>query len=100
MIPNCSILDFEESIHCGRCEPECPFGAIFDKEAIPGTLKTDIVLNHAMRDFLDFNVAGYESNAVPPPEQVAANKRKWNVEESLTSVRTAREYKHEPSKRT
>ncbi len=93
-------IDPEECIDCGACEPECPWGAIFQEEAVPEIFADDIALNHAIRERRDeFKLATYRPMPQPTPDQVAENKRKWGADPSLTSARLAAKYKHEPRKR-
>ena len=85
--PNQLSIDSEGCIDCGACEPECPWGAIFQEDAVPELFSADISLNHAIHDLPDqFRVARYQPKVPPSPEQVAENKRKWEVDESLTSA--------------
>ena len=39
------VIDPEECIDCGACEPECPVTAIFPEEDVPGHLKQYIDKN-------------------------------------------------------
>ena len=39
------VIDPEECIDCGACEPECPVTAIFPEEDVPANLKSFIALN-------------------------------------------------------
>ena len=39
------VIDPEECIDCGACEPECPVTAIFPEEDVPGQLKQYIQKN-------------------------------------------------------
>lgn len=99
--PNQLYIEPEECIDCGACEPECPWGAIFQEEAVPAQFAADVALNHALMEYRDdFQVAKYEPIAAPSPEQVAENKRKWGADEQLSSARMSREYKHNPRKRS
>jgi ferredoxin len=89
--PNQLYIDSEECIDCGACEPECPWGAIFQEAAVPEVLKADIASNRAIRDCHSaFRVARYEPRPFLTREQIAANKRKWGVDQTLTSARMAR----------
>ncbi len=99
--PNQLYIDPEECIDCGACEPECPWGAIFQEDAVPEVFTADIALNHAIHDFNDhFRVARYGRKPPPDFQQVAENKRKWGVDETLMSDRMAQRYRHGSSKRT
>ena len=39
------VIDPEECIDCGACEPECPVTAIFPEEDVPQQLKQYVQLN-------------------------------------------------------
>ena len=76
------VIDAEECIDCGACEPECPWQAIYEESAVPDLFKDDIPLNHATVDLSDqFKVKGFVQIEHPTPEKIVANKRKWGMEE-------------------
>jgi len=73
-------IDPNECIDCGACEPECPWGAIFEEVAVPDACKDDTPLNYKiMENMSDFKVAQNKKIEHPTAEQVAANKAKWGV---------------------
>lgn len=79
--PNQLYIDPEECINCGVCEPECPWEAIFEDEAVPEVFSADIALNARLLEFKDdFRVPEVEEKAKPTPEEVKANKEKWGFE--------------------
>ena len=39
------VIDPEECIDCGACEPECPVTAIFPEEDVPANLKEYVQIN-------------------------------------------------------
>lgn len=79
--PNQLYIDPEECINCGVCEPECPWEAIFEDEAVPDLFQADIGLNAKIMDFKDeFEVPEVEEKPKPSPEDVKANKEKWGYE--------------------
>jgi ferredoxin len=43
--PNFLVIDPDECIDCGACEPECPVTAIFPEEDVPVQLKQYVQLN-------------------------------------------------------
>jgi len=43
--PNFLVIDPEECIDCGLCEPECPAGAIFEEGEVPAGQEAYIALN-------------------------------------------------------
>ena len=64
------VIDPEECIDCGACEPECPVEAIFPEDAVPDKWAPFIGINYTYRDgrpavdnAIDTHVAG---NPVPP----------------------------------
>jgi ferredoxin len=44
------VIDPEECIDCGACEPECPVEAIFPEDAVPDGWTPFIRINYAFRD--------------------------------------------------
>ncbi len=76
--PNQLYIDPEECIDCAVCEPECPWEAIFQDEAVPDVFEADTTLNARILEFKDdFQVPEVEDKPAPTPEQVAKNKEKW-----------------------
>ena len=56
------IIDPEECIDCGACEPECPVEAIFPEDALPEKWEPFVAINAAMNESLekvDTLVEGY-----------------------------------------
>jgi ferredoxin len=43
--PNFLVIDPDECIDCSLCEPECPAGAIFAKDDLPGDQLPFVALN-------------------------------------------------------
>jgi ferredoxin len=41
------IIDPEECIDCGACEPECPVEAIFPEDALPDKWEPFVAINYA-----------------------------------------------------
>jgi NAD-dependent dihydropyrimidine dehydrogenase PreA subunit len=41
------VIDPEECIDCGACEPECPVSAIFPEEALPAVWEPFVQINAA-----------------------------------------------------
>ena len=41
------VIDPEECIDCGACEPECPVEAIFPEDALPDNWLAFVEINHA-----------------------------------------------------
>ena len=44
------IIDREECIDCGACEPECPVEAIFPEDALPDKWRAFVPINYAFPD--------------------------------------------------
>ena len=44
------IIDPEECIDCGACEPECPVEAIFPEDALPEKWEPFVKINYAYGD--------------------------------------------------
>jgi ferredoxin len=44
------IIDPEECIDCGACEPECPVEAIFPEDALPDKWEPFVKINYAYPD--------------------------------------------------
>ncbi len=70
----------EECINCAACEPECPWGAIFEDAAVPEIFEEDTHLNELI--FLehspdDFTTTPDPIRESPTPEEVAENNEKW-----------------------
>jgi ferredoxin len=47
------VIDFEECIDCGACEPECPVEAIIPEDALPEKWKPFIRINYAYNEGID-----------------------------------------------
>ena len=79
--PNQLYIDPEECIDCGVCEPECPWEAIYEDEAVPEVFRADTALNAKILECKDdFPVPQVVELEKPTPEQVADNKKKWGYE--------------------
>ena len=80
--PDALYIHPEECIDCDACVPECPWEAICAEDDVPATFEADIALNKLCADEPDaFKKAVNVEKAQPSPEQIAANKRKWGLEE-------------------
>jgi len=42
---NCLVINPDECIHCGACEPECPTNAIYDEDDLPEKWKPFVEIN-------------------------------------------------------
>jgi ferredoxin len=47
------VIDAEECIDCGACEPECPVEAIFPEDALPEKWAPFVRINYAFNEGLD-----------------------------------------------
>jgi NAD-dependent dihydropyrimidine dehydrogenase PreA subunit len=70
----------EECINCAACEPECPWGAIFEDAAVPSIFEEDTPINELV--FLehspdDFTTTPEPIRENPTPEEVNENNQKW-----------------------
>ncbi len=80
------VIDPEECIDCGACEPECPVEAIFPEDALPEKWGTFVTINYAYGEGLDTvdrlveeylddgdGGAGVREPGRPSPEPPSAN---------------------------
>ncbi|HXI04479.1 MAG TPA: 4Fe-4S dicluster domain-containing protein [Candidatus Saccharimonadales bacterium] len=80
-LPDQLYISADECIDCGACEPECPWEAITEGEAVPEPFADDTPLNalcDSRRD--EFDLAVHEEKERPSPEEVVRNKAKWGLE--------------------
>jgi ferredoxin len=63
------VIDPEECIDCGACEPECPVEAIFPEDAVPDAMEPFIKINYAYPDGLGAINTMVEARiaSTPPP---------------------------------
>jgi NAD-dependent dihydropyrimidine dehydrogenase PreA subunit len=47
------VIDAEECIDCGACEPECPVEAIFPEDALPDKWQPFVKINYAYGEGFD-----------------------------------------------
>jgi ferredoxin len=47
------VIDPEECIDCGACEPECPVEAIFPEDALPEKWQPLVRINYAFNEGID-----------------------------------------------
>ena len=64
------VIDPEECIDCGACEPECPVEAIFPEDAVPDKWEPFIRINYAYTDGTDKvnDLVDTQVQASPPPQ--------------------------------
>lgn len=76
-------IDPEECIDCGACEPECPWGAIFEDAAVPEIFQEDTAINADIFNNIerkDFTVTPDRIKEDPTPDEVLENEKKWGYE--------------------
>jgi len=87
-LPNMLFIHPTECISCGACEPECPWGAIYEDRELPAVFAGDIAVNaKAEQQPSRFAVAKVARDANgrivpkgrPLAAEVAANKKKWGA---------------------
>jgi ferredoxin len=64
------VIDPEECIDCGACEPECPVEAIFPEDALPDKWEPFVKINYAYpqgAEAINHLVAARVEQAPPPP---------------------------------
>ena len=64
------VIDPEECIDCGACEPECPVEAIFPEDALPDKWEPFVKINYAFpqgADAINQLVAAHVEESPPPP---------------------------------
>ncbi len=85
-MPNMLFIHPTECISCGACEPECPWGAIFEDRELPPSFEGDVEINaRCEQQPSKFQVAhphrDGEGRLVkakrPDKALVSANRLKW-----------------------
>ncbi|MEM7392176.1 MAG: 4Fe-4S binding protein [Verrucomicrobiota bacterium] len=77
-LPNQLFINPIECIFCTACESACPWEAIFPLDEVPTAFKADVALNAITDEEPEkFVVATKEEKEKPSPEEVEANRRKW-----------------------
>jgi ferredoxin len=64
------VIDPEECIDCGACEPECPVEAIFPEDALPGKWEPFVKINYTFpqgADAINQLVTAQTEESPPPP---------------------------------
>ena len=76
-------IDPNECIDCAACEPECPYGAIFQDQEVPEIFQEDTQINaqifqaHPKEEFTVTPVPILEH---PSQDAVEANYEKWGYQ--------------------
>ena len=80
-LPNQLFVNPEECIHCGACEPACPWEAIFSEDDVPPAFHEDIALNAlTVTRPKEFSVPDFRlrnRSNTPSRQAVEDNKGKW-----------------------
>jgi NAD-dependent dihydropyrimidine dehydrogenase PreA subunit len=73
------VIDPEECIDCGACEPECPVEAIFPEDALPEKWEPFVKINYAYGDGMDVvnNRHEYDGHNVRNPPLDNAPRGRW-----------------------
>jgi ferredoxin len=58
------VIDPEECIDCGACEPECPVEAIFPEDALPEKWQPFVKINYSFRDAPEGETADFINGLV------------------------------------
>ena len=65
------VIDSEECIDCGACEPECPVEAIFPEDAVPVKWDGFVKINYAYAEgSAAVNKLGVDRIEASPPEHL------------------------------
>ena len=70
----------EECINCAACEPECPWGAIFEDSSVPQIFQEDIGINARVFEAHpkeEFTVTPEPIKSHPSPGEIESNYKKW-----------------------
>ncbi|MEX1274835.1 MAG: ferredoxin family protein [Bacteroidota bacterium] len=73
----------EECINCAACEPECPWGAIFEDSSVPEIFQEDTAINAQVFEAHpkeEFTITPEPNKSHPSPEEVEANHKKWGYQ--------------------
>jgi ferredoxin len=66
------VIDSEECIDCGACEPECPVEAIYPEDAVPDKWEPFIRINYAYPEGMEsVNELVQELDHPEPPPPIA-----------------------------
>ena len=68
------LIDPDECIDCGACEPVCPWEAIFPEAELPSIFKTDLALNARIVDEVREIPTRSPDVQEPSPSEVEENK--------------------------
>jgi len=68
--PNFLVIDPDECIDCGLCEPECPIEAIFDEDDLPDGQEVFISLNAELAQ-------KWSDNNITEMKEAPVDAKKW-----------------------
>lgn len=84
-LPNQLFIDPDQCIHCGACEPVCPWQAIYNEAEVPAAFSDDIALNGLSGERPhEFVVPTARLTRSVSAEEVQRNRKQW-FERSRTS---------------
>lgn len=80
-LPNQLFIHPEDCIHCGACEPACPWEAIHPEDRVQPARAADIALNRLTDEQPErFHVAESRlRKGSPTPTAVRENEEKWGL---------------------
>ncbi len=73
----------EECINCAACEPECPWGAIFEDSSVPQIFQEDIGINARVFEAHlkeEFTITPEPIKSHPSPQEIESNYKKWGYQ--------------------
>ena len=77
-LPNQLFIDPSQCIGCSKCEPVCPWQAIYEEDYVPSAFQDDIALNAiAAAQPHEFVVPAARLTRQVSTEEVLANRLKW-----------------------
>lgn len=73
----------DECIDCAACEPECPWGAIFEDSSVPDKFAEDTQINAKVFEEHpkeEFTITPEPVRKNPSPDDVEENNQKWGYQ--------------------
>ncbi len=74
---NMLVINPDECIDCGACEPECPVNAIFEEDDVPAQFKEYVALNAKLAG--QWPVINKQQTPLPTAEQFRNTKGKRSM---------------------
>ena len=92
------IIDPEECIDCGACEPECPVEAIFPEDALPDKWNAFVEINYAFPDPAKINALtdkyADEQQRPERASRVASGRQEIRARARIARQRRRRDLRH------